>query len=322
MAERLEFTTPVGRLVAGDLWTPRTTDQQGNPLEIKTGPNKGQPTQKYFIGLAIPKTDAGFNDLWAVMNQVAKQGFPNLFDAQGNCLRPDFAWKFTDGDSQIPNRNNVRPCDKEGYPGHWVINMETSIAPKVLDRDIKPIPPESKAIKRGDYIRVHISLAANGQTSNPGLYLNPSMVQFSHAGDEIFSGPDANAVFGAAPLAAAPAGASTIPAPSLSGLPTGTIPAPALAPQVPPANTSAPAVPGMPQGGTVAAPGVVPGMSNGATPAVTAHVTPAHDFLNPQTAPAPAPVVENFVVNGQVYSRDQLRAAGWTDAQIDTQVRA
>lgn len=130
-AQQVTTTTPVGRIVAGDLFTPRTTDQQGNPLTIKTGPNAGQPTQKYFIALAIPKTDAGFGAVWALMAQTAQTGFPHLFQ-NGSCVRPDFAWKYTDGDSTIPNRNNVRPCDKEGYPGHHIINLESSIAPKNL----------------------------------------------------------------------------------------------------------------------------------------------------------------------------------------------
>lgn len=290
MSERIEFTSPVGRLVAGDLWTARTEDFQGNPLTVKTGPNQGQPRQEYFVGLAIPKNHPEFPAFRSLINQAARQGFPNLFDAAGNCQRSDFAFKVTDGDSTVMNRNNSRPCDKEGYPGNWVVSMSTSLGIKVVDQSLKPILPETKAVKRGDYIRIAGSIAPNGNATNPGVFINPSFAQFSHQGDEIVSGPDAATVFGAKPLPSAPAGAVTTPGPALQSLP---------------------ATPTQPTGAPVA-------------PA-PANVAPAHDFLNPQppTAPvAPAPVVEQFLISGAVYTRDALRAAGWTDVQIDAQQRA
>ncbi|MEG1884852.1 MAG: DUF2815 family protein [Alistipes sp.] len=297
MAERIEFTTPVGRIVAGDLFVPRTEDFQGNQLTVKTGANAGQARQEFFIALAIAKNDPMWPTMWNVIVNAARQGFPNLFDPQGNCIRQDFAFKVVDGDSQMVNRNNVRPCDKEGYPGHWVVSMATSIAPKVYDRNVKLIAAESKAIKRGDYVRVHLTLAPNGNAQNPGIFINPQMVQFSHAGDEITSGPDAGAVFGGNPISAAPAGAVTTVQPALGGMPTGTTTAP---------NPMAQA--------SVATP----------PPPVQQNVQPAPDFLNPPVQPvAPVtPPVEQFQVNGAIYTRSQLRGWDWTDAQIDAQPRA
>lgn len=310
MSERIEFTSPVGRLVAGDLWTARTEDFQGNPLTVKTGPNAGQARQEYFVGLAIPKNHPEWPAFWALINQAARQGFPNLFDAAGNCQRADFAFKVTDGDSSVMNRNNSRPCDKEGYPGNWVVSMSTSLGIKVVDQSLKPILPETKAVKRGDYIRIAGSIAPNGNATNPGVFINPSFAQFSHQGDEIVSGPDAATVFGAKPLPSAPAGAVTTPGPALQSLPATPNP---QSPQ----PTGSPAAPApVAQSAPVAA----------ATPvSAPANVAPAHDFLNPQppTVPAaPAPVVEQFLINGAVYTRDALRENGWTDVQIDAQQRA
>jgi len=51
-----EFTTPPGRLVTGSVYQPRTKDNLGGPLTIKTGPNAGQPRVDYNFGVAIPKT--------------------------------------------------------------------------------------------------------------------------------------------------------------------------------------------------------------------------------------------------------------------------
>lgn len=289
--ERIEFTSPVGRLVAGDLWTARTEDFQGNPLTVKTGPNAGQARQEYFVGLAIPKNHPEWPAFYALVVAAARQGFPNLFDAAGNCQRGDFAFKITDGDSNVMNRNNSRPCDKEGYPGNWVVSMSTSLGIKVVDQNLKPIMPETKAVKRGDYIRIAGTIAPNGNATNPGVFINPSFAQFSHQGDEIVSGPDAATVFGAKPLPAAPAGAVTTPGPALQTLGN------------PPAATPAP----------ISAPAPV---------APVANVQPAHDFLNPPPAAPVAPVVEQFLIQGNVYTREALKANGWTDVQIDSQPRA
>lgn len=275
MSERIEFTSPVGRLVAGNLWEARTEDFQGNPLTVKTGANAGQPRQEYFVALAIPKNHPEWPAFYAKVVQAARQGFPNLFDAAGNCQRQDFAFKITDGDSTVMNRNNSRPCDKEGYPGNWVVSMSTSLGIKVVDQELRPILPETKAVKRGDYIRIAGSIAPNGNAQNPGVFINPSFAQFSHQGDEIVSGPDAATVFGATPLPSAPAGAVTTPGPALQSLPTAVAP-----PQTP-----------QPTGSVVA---------------------PAHDFLNP-----PAVEVEKFAYQGAEYTRDQLIADGWNEAQIN-----
>lgn len=316
MSERIEFTSPVGRLVAGDLWTARTEDFQGNPLTVKTGPNAGQARQEYFVGLAIPKNHPEWPAFYALVVAAARQGFPNLFDAAGNCHRADFAFKITDGDSNVMNRNNSRPCDKEGYPGNWVVSMSTSLGIKVVDQALKPIMPESKAVKRGDYIRIAGSIAPNGNQTNPGVFINPSFAQFSHQGDEIVSGPDASTVFGAKPMPAPPAGAVTTPGPSLQSLPTA--PTPQNHQHVGSTAVNAP--------GALSAHAVGDTQASGpgsAAPAPVANVAPAPDFLNPApAAPAPAPVVEQFSYEGGVYTRDALRASGWTDDVINSLPRA
>lgn len=321
-----EFITPIGRIVAGDVWEPRTKDFDGNDLVWKSGANEGKPRQEYFIGLAIPKTDAGFNEIWALMCAAGREGFPNMFDAQGNCVRRDFAFKYTDGDSTELNRNGVAPNTKEGYPGHWVLSFTTSHAPKVFDRMTKPLDPSSRSIKRGDYVRIAGSTSPNGNQKNPGIYMNLNGIQFSHAGEEISSGFDAAAAFGASAIPAAPAGANTTPTPSLAPMPTGSIaPAPlqaaSAAPNVP-GNLSAPA--------GAATPPNSPGAAASASPSPVQGVQPARDFLNgpsgspaaPAAPAAPAPVVESFIVEGNVYTRDQLIGGGWTDAQINAQPRA
>jgi len=55
MATKVNITSPVGRIVMGSLYDPSTTDAEGKPLVVKTGPNAGQPRVNYFFALAIPK---------------------------------------------------------------------------------------------------------------------------------------------------------------------------------------------------------------------------------------------------------------------------
>ena len=126
----ISFTTPTGRMVGGSLYRPKTTNSKGEPLVVKTGPNKGQPTQRFDIAIALPKTpglthwsqEAWGTPIWNMGHAEYRNG-----EAQ----RPDFAWKITDGDSTIPNTKGRKPCDQTGYPGHWVIWMSSMQAPKI-----------------------------------------------------------------------------------------------------------------------------------------------------------------------------------------------
>lgn len=208
-----QFTTPAGRLVYGSLYKPKTKDALGNPLVIKSGPNAGKPKTEYSFGLAIPKgSESHWNETeWG--RKIYSTGF-EAFPGTQIPNRPDFAWKILDGDSTVPNKNNKRPCDQEGYTGHWVLKFSSSIAPKIY----KPNPNVKNSflemsddghIKTGFYIQVSGTVAGNNTTQNPGVYLNHSMICFVGYGEEIVAGADvANAGFGECPL---PAGASATP---------------------------------------------------------------------------------------------------------------
>jgi len=227
--ERIEFLSPVGRLVGGSPFEPQTKDHKGQPLVIRSGPNAGQPTKRFFMALAIAKNDPALPEFMAKITQAAQGAFPNLFDPSGNCIHPDFAWKFKDGDSQVPDTKGNRPCDKEGYPGHFVFGFSGSHPPKVHGDDPTAVLTDPASVKRGYYIRILGSVVGNDEPSNPGVYLNYSCVQFVAYGPEIKVGPDGTAAFSAAPIAALPAGASKTPlAPTAA--PAGPLPAMAAPP--------------------------------------------------------------------------------------------
>ena len=230
--------TPVGRLVQGSVSQGKTTDYDGNALVFKTGANAGQPRSDFFFSVAIRKDDPGVNLLLQSIQAEARKCFPQFFDASGACLIPTFSWKFKDGDCQVPNENNVRNCDREGFAGCWVFSFSGSRAPGLSKRNeqgqVVPISDPSE-IKKGYYIQVAADVSGNGNTKKPGVYLNHSLVLLAGYGEVIMSGPDAATAF-AAPTAL-PAGASATP-PAV--VPQAAV-APQAAPIAAPAPTSLPA---------------------------------------------------------------------------------
>jgi len=282
---RQNFTTPVGRLVQGSTSKPQTTDQAGKPIVVKTGPNAGQPTQKYYMAVAVPK---GPEQHWSqtpwgkLIWETGHAAFPNV------AQRPDFAWKVADGDSTMPNKVGKKPIDQEGFRGCWVLRFSSSFAPKCYNADgSAAVPPES--IKCGYFVQINGDVDGNNSPTTPGVFLNGNMVALSAFGEEIQQGPDpASAGFGQSPL---PPGASATPLPGFAPAPA----APALPPAyTPPPVAAAPAYP--PNPAFIAVPPVP------AAPAVP--VAPAAPPAAPARVMLPA-------AGGNSY--EAMIAAGWTD---------
>ena len=236
-----ELLLPVGRLVGGSVYKPKTTDAENNPLIIKTGPNAGQPRVEFYIGVAIAKgieTDWKQTPWGQTINSVALAGFP-----QGQTNLPGFAWKVTDGDSVIPNTRGVLPNSRTGYVGNWVLHLSSAFAPQLYNADGSKPLTEPGAIKCGYYVQVFGTVNSNGSQNQPGVYLNHNYVALSGYGDEISNGPDPAAVgFGGV----LPAGASSTPLAAIP--PTGAgapIPPAVVAPTPPAARVMLPAANGL-----------------------------------------------------------------------------
>jgi hypothetical protein len=286
--EAKTFSTGIFRLVSGSVHEAQTKDSKGNPLTIKSGPNAGQPTQRYSFGIAVPKvpgkhwSESGIDWLTLIW-QTGHEQMGAL------AQRKDFSWKVQDGDSTEVNKANRRNCDNEGWPGHWVVFFSSSFAPKCFTADAQA-ETDPKNIKRGHYVRVAGSVIGNGDTGNPGVYVNHSMVLHSGIGPEITFGPDAKTAF-AAP-AAAPAGMAPVPQTPAQA---------AFAP--PPAATPAP-------------PPAAPLPARTPPPAPVA-VQPSPSFIAPPpaaVAPPPAAPARVWKEAGTTY--EQYIAAGWNDDQL------
>ena len=324
MSQRVNITSPVGRIVMGSLYDPSTTDAEGKPLVVKTGPNAGQPRVNYFFALAIPK---GPEPHWAhtpwgqqIWN-VGNQAFPNAAQS------PAFAWKIEDGDSQIPNKKGRKPCDNEGWRGHWILKFSGGFAPKIYQQEGAGYVQimQKDFVKPGFFVEVAFGVEGNGSQSQPGVYLNHSMVCFRAYGQEIVFGPDVNAAgFGQSPLPAGasmtpPAGAIPMPQAGVPGVPTvpGSVPAPGQIPgavpvpldQFPGGSVPTPSVP------APGAPAPIPVMPNAGFVQMPPPVpqAPATPMAPP---PAPAAPVRQMTAAAQGIPYESYIQQGWTDAML------
>lgn len=286
-----KLTTPIGRLIWGSLYEPQTKDFDGNPLTVKTpGPDFGKPTQRFSFGVAIPK---GSEQHWSQTpwgQIIWAEGvlFPN-----GAASRNDFSWKITDGDSTGFKKGGTKPINTlSGYAGNWVLSFSSSFPPKLYKDNGQTQLVEPGFIKCGYYVQVAGSVSGNGNTNNPGVFLNHDLVCFQAYGEEIYTGADPLAAgFGGA----LPAGASAAPT-GASFAPAGYSAPPAM--PAPPAAAQAPMPPAVPVAGGLPLP-------------------PGAPVAAPAPAPAPAPVKPVLVqVPGAQYTIEQCRAGGWTDQQL------
>ena len=286
--EQLNFTTPVGRLIMGSCTKAQDKDADGKPLLIKSGPNQGKPTQKFFIAVAIPKNPGESH--WAQTEWGAKIWAKGHADAPGIAQNPAFAWKVQDGDSQVPNKKGHKLADSEGAAGCWIVFLSTSLP--ISTYDSKGTPASlGTAIKRGDYVQVAVTCAYNQSSQNPGIYLNPTMVALAGYGKEIVSGPDPTAAgFGVGVVL--PPGASATP---IGGMPTGAAPPPPTGAAPPPPAASAPTAP------------YVPPAAAGAPPPPAPAPNPA--ILGAAPLPPAGPVL---TAKAGTFTLQQLVGAGWT----------
>lgn len=281
------FTTPVGRLVQGDAFVAQTTDQQGAPRLVKTGPNAGQPNPQFYIGVAFRKDDPAWPAFFALLDAQARADFPHLFPTPGAaCVNPLFSFKIIDGDGL--DTGGKKWSDREGFAGHWVVRFASSFAPKVFNAgqyDPMQQVTDPRALKRGYYVRVNGSCSGNGNAQRPGLYLNLNLIEISAIGPEIVSGPNASEAFGGGSPAPLPAGATPL----------------AVAPAPQPVAAPAPAP-------AAASPSPV------AASPVTASPAPPPAPAAP--APAPATPVRQMTAAANGVTYEAHIAAGWTDDQL------
>lgn len=308
MAKRtpVPFNTPPGRFIGGSLYQGSTKDDKGIAKVYKSGANAGQPRTDYSVGIAIKKTKAHWAEEPGWGQAIWAEGHAAW--PAGQAQHPSFAWKIIDGDSTIPNKKMKRPCDQEGYAGHWIIWFGGTTPPK-LAVAIGTEPQWNDTpnfCMPGDIIEVKGSVVGNESSDTAGVYMNYEAVcmRAYHKDGRIQSQSIdlASAGFGAAPL---PAEATAMPvgnamAPAAPPAP-GAQPSTPVAPPAPAAPAPAPSAPPAP---------VTPNPAILGAPAPV--VVPPAPVPSPVVPAAPAPVsAPRMLKNGGVY--DDWIKVGWTD---------
>ena len=315
MAKRtpVPFNTPPGRFIGGSLYQGSTKDDKGNIKVYKTGANAGQPRTDYSVGIAIPKTKAHWAEEPGWGQTIWAEGHAAW--PAGQASHPSFAWKIVDGSSTVPNKKMKKPCDQEGYPGHWIVWFGGTTPPKLaVAIGTEPQWNDQPGFcMPGDIIEVRGSVVGNESSETAGVYLNYDAVcmRAYHQDGRIQSQSIdlASAGFGSAPL---PAGASAMPVGN--AMAPAAPPAPGATPSTPVAPPAPASVAPVPSPVPVAVPAPVPVTPN---PAILG--APAPVSVPPAPVPSPVPVAppapaNPVMKNGGDYAA--YRQAGWSDDQL------
>jgi hypothetical protein len=316
------FKTQIGRIVWGQyLYDPRTTDYDGKPLP----PKDGKPQQFWEFALAIAK--AAGEGHWAISPEGAIIWAQGHADHPQAAQRPDFSWKVTDGDSTIPNKKGNKPCDNEGYPGHWVYTFRSGYPVKFVNADGSAYLLEKNAVKSGDYVQVQASVKGNSGAS-PGVYLNHNGVSLQGLGKAIVGGIDLKAAGFGKDTGPVPAG--MLPVGTPTGAQGGAPPPPPgqQAPPPPPGQQALPPAPPPPVGAqqvpqvpVAPSPGFVPGTPppppGGAPPPPPPPPLPPGGAPPPPPPPAPTGPVMTAKAAGMTYAT--FVGSGWKDADLRAQ---
>jgi hypothetical protein len=294
-----QFTTSTGRIVwtgadngTNSLYDPCTKDFDGNPLGNN---DDGSSKVSYRLGLAIAKRPGDANWWDSLEGKIIHaQGFADHPQAAGS---PDFSWKVVDGDSKVKTaKAKIPPCEKEGFPGHWVFTVNSGFPFKFVNADGSAYLLDRGAVKCGDYVQIACSVLGNTGKS-PGVYINHQCVSLQGLGAAIVGGIDPkSAGFGKGPQ---PVGMTPV-----GNVNTGSTPPPPQS--APTAATTGGAPP--PPANAAPPPQQVPQVP----------VTPAPSFLGAPPAAPPPPVPSGPVMTakaaGQTYAA--FIAAGWSEALL------
>lgn len=255
----MDFNTPVGRIVQGSVAMQQQKDVDTNQPMTDA---QGNPVMGTFIALAFPKVlpngqpNTEFDGFFGQLRQVAAASWPALFPQgpAGQCVNPRFSWKYQDGDGTDQSGKSV--ADKPGFKGNHILRFFTSFPIRCFHEGKfaahEEIQKPEDIIKRGYWVRLFGEAKSNNATGTqvPGISLYPKLLSFVERGEEIVSGPDAQAAFGNAAVGWRPP-ASESPIPTGGAVPTPAVSAPAVS--VPSVAAPAISVP-TPAAGPVVAP--------------------------------------------------------------------
>ena len=228
--------TPGGRFVMGDLMVKQDKDFHGKPIP--------EDKQRYWFGVAVPKTQPGVTDLIGQLYNHALAGYAQagmvVQQIQQGLSATGFAWKISDGDVPTMDEKTGQPKKIPEYlQGCYIFKFSTMWEFGACDENGVDI--NRADIKRGDYVDLSFNATVDGTSlTNPGLFLNPVAIRRLGFGDAI-SGQGAASTAFAGHGASTPTGATQMP--------TGNAATPPATTGMPGADPNAQAGGGMPGAG-------------------------------------------------------------------------
>lgn len=237
-----------------------------------------QRTDVYFA-VAVPKTGEIGPEGWKTTHWGAQIVAIGVRDwPTGEHASPQFFWKIIDGDSVIPNKKGKVPNTRTGWPGHWIVNCSTMLGVSCHHVG-KYLPIEQ--------IQVEAEIKC-GDYCRVGLQVKgngPSESPGVYINPQLFELTRAGELIvseASGPAAADVFGGGAQATPQAGAY---TAPPAGTPPGTPPPAAHTPPGPGAPP------------------------PTPAEDFLNP-------PAEVRYYHQRVGYTKAQLMASGWTEAQI------
>ncbi len=207
MVTKLEnLITPGGRLIMGSLTTKGAKDHENKPIP----PEK----QRYFFGLAVPKTTPGvmelINQLWVMAATDYAQVPLVMAQINQGLAAKDFSFKIDDGDApSYDKRTGQLKAPNENAKGCFIFKFSTNF--EVNCCDALGVDISRNDVKIGDYAAVVFSSMINGKNDDTaGIYLNPNAVCRLGFGDAISGGAPASQMF-AGRIPTPPPGATQMP---------------------------------------------------------------------------------------------------------------
>lgn len=138
------------------------------PVSINGG------AKKYSVSVLIPKTDTEtVSAINAAIDAAIEEGVAKFGGKKPNKAA-----------IKLPLRDGDVERDDEAYKGYWFINANSTTAPQIVDRQVKPILDRSE-VYSGCYARVSLNFFAFNSNGNNGIACGLGNIQKVRDGEPL-----------------------------------------------------------------------------------------------------------------------------------------
>jgi len=138
------------------------------PVSINNGP------EKYSVSVLIPKDDVEtINAIHAAVDAAIEDGIAKF----GGKKPPK-------GSLKLPLRDGDLEREDEAYKGHYFVNANSTTAPQIVDKTVKPILDRDE-VYSGCYARVSLNFYAFNSNGNKGVACGFGNIQKIRDGESL-----------------------------------------------------------------------------------------------------------------------------------------